>query len=163
MSDLDRFKTAQDAEAAGFAAAVAELRQGRKQGHWIWYVFPQLAGLGSSAASRTFGIRDIEEAEAYVRDDLLRTRLLTALEAVTAQLCRIPPPSLEIVMESRLDALKLVSSLTLFESVAARLHAREPHEACAQLADRAGEVLAMAEAQGYERCAFTRRALRAAS
>jgi uncharacterized protein (DUF1810 family) len=62
MSRLTRFMSAQNAAEAGFASALDEIRSGRKQGHWIWYVFPQLSGLGTSALSRTFGIDGEEEA-----------------------------------------------------------------------------------------------------
>ena len=155
MDGLERFREAQDDEHAGMEAALGELRQGHKRGHWIWYVFPQLAGLGVSETSRRFGIRGRDEAEAYLRDPILRDRLMGAVDVVVEQLCRLQPPRLEQLMGSRIDAQKLVSSLTLFEVVAADLHARERDEAHAQLAEQAGEVLAVAESQGYERCAFT--------
>ena len=155
MDVLDRFKHAQDQEVAGIADALAELRAGRKSGHWIWYVFPQLAGLGSSGASQHFGIRGAEEARAYLSDPLLRGRLAEAIGVVADQLCRLQPPRLDVLMGSRIDALKLVSSLTLFEAIASRMRERSD-DPYGQLAERAGDVLAVTETQGYARCAYTR-------
>lgn len=155
MDGLERFRDAQDQEYDGLDAALAELHAGRKRGHWIWYVFPQLEGLGRSETARYFGLRGPQDAQAYLQDDVLRERLGRAIDAVAGQLCRLPPPRLEVLMGSRLDALKLVSSLTLFEAVAADLHARQPHPDYAQLAARAGDALAVAASQGYDRCAYT--------
>src|SRR5262245_56491631 len=85
---LQRFKDAQEQRGSGFEAALFEIQSGRKTGHWIWYVFPQLSGLGHSAMAQTYGINDIGEAEAYLRDPLLRGRLLTITLAVAEQLVR---------------------------------------------------------------------------
>lgn len=159
MGELARFIEAQDHEETGLAAALAELRTGRKHGHWIWYVFPQLAGLGSSAASQRYALAGREEAVDYLRHDGLRDRLLAAMSVVSDQFCRLQPPRLEDLMGSRVDALKLVSSMTLFERVAEDLAARDPDGIMARLAEQAGEILAVAESQGYERCAFTRERL----
>ena len=74
MSELQRFIDAQDRQADGLATALAELGEGHKQGHWIWWVFPQLAGLGRSDASRRYALSGREEAETYLRDDVLRGR-----------------------------------------------------------------------------------------
>lgn len=160
MSGLQRFLDAQDRQADGLPAALEELAHGRKQGHWIWYVFPQLEGLGTSATARKYALAGPAEAEAYLRDGALRDRYARAVAAVSAQLCRLPPPQLDVLMGSRLDAQKLVSSLTLFEAVATRL-AAEPAEddTYAALAEEVGGVLAVADAQGYDRCAFTQRIL----
>ena len=68
VSDLERFKRAQDQPHSGFATALSELRSGRKTGHWIWYVFPQLSGLGTSDVSQIYGIADVTEATDYLRD-----------------------------------------------------------------------------------------------
>ncbi len=159
MDGLERFSEAQDDERGGQEVALEELRQGRKRGHWIWYVFPQLAGLGVSETSRRFGIRGPDEARAYLRDATLHDRLSSAVQVVVDQVRRAPPPRLEHLLGSRIGAQKLVSSLTLFEHVAAELHARDGDEAHARLAAQAREVLAVAESQGYERCAFTLRQL----
>jgi len=152
--NLQRFKDAQQRRGSGFEAALSEIQSGRKQGHWIWYVFPQLAGLGHSAASREFGIDGVAEAEAYLRDPLLRSRLLTITIAVEEQLRqRI---SLESLMNSSIDVMKLVSSLTLFSRVAKRLRAEEGLSDYASLARIADTILAKADAQGYLPCQFTR-------
>ena len=68
VSTLHRFKAAQNSPHAGFQAALEEIRSGAKTGHWIWYVFPQLAGLGTSALSQTFAIEGREEAREFLRD-----------------------------------------------------------------------------------------------
>jgi hypothetical protein len=107
--------------------------------------------------SRTYAIADEAEAEAYLRDPVLGARLLTA-EATVAEHLRAGVP-LATLMGSRIDALKLVSSLTLFGFVARRLHATEPDDECRQLADVSAEVLAAAEREGYPPCRFTLRAL----
>ena len=69
---LGRFKTAQANPRSGFTAALRELRAGQKRTHWIWSVFPQLAGLGASPMAVTYGLRDVDEATAYLQDPLLR-------------------------------------------------------------------------------------------
>ena len=157
MDPLDRFRDAQGGEEAGWAAAVAELRRGRKRGHWIWYVFPQLAGLGHSAMSRHFGVAGREEAAAYLADDQLRTRLEEATAVVAEQLA-VPGQSIDVLMGSAVDAAKLVSSLTLFEAVGAAL-GREGDSRPSRLVSLAGVVLASATEQGYPRCAFTAQVL----
>lgn len=153
MSGLERFKNAQDQLDSGFEAALSEIQGGRKRGHWIWYVFPQLAGLGVSAASRTYAIRDIAEARAYLRDVVLCERLLTSTTAVAEHVSR--GTSLEALMGSWLDAQKLVSSLTLFGEVARSLYAAEGLEAGEALADVADRVLDAAQREGLPRCGFT--------
>jgi uncharacterized protein (DUF1810 family) len=152
---LDRFKSAQAAPGTGFDDALREIRRGRKSGHWIWYVFPQLAGLGSSSMSRAFGVRDVAEAAEYVRDDELGERLLVITTAVSEQLAT-RPGALAEVMGSEIDAQKLVSSMTLFERVAGDVFRSEGLERAGKLAAVAAQVLAAAAAQGYPRCAFTR-------
>ena len=86
------------------------------------------------------------------------------MAAVSTQLCRLQPPQLDVLMGSRVDALKLVSSLTLFEQVAASLAVEAGDDsAYARLAEEIGGVLAVADAQGYDRCAFTQQAIAPAS
>jgi len=151
VTALDRFKQAQDGP-SGFAAALAELEAGRKRGHWIWYVFPQLAGLGQSSASILYGLQGTDEAIAYLRDRVLRDRLLRVTDAALAQLQREPAPALADVMGSEIDALKLVSSMTLFREVARRVDDRD-------LAAKAEAILEAAKSQGYRECEFTLEAL----
>jgi uncharacterized protein (DUF1810 family) len=106
---LQRFVDAQE-DAAIYARALGELREGRKRGHWIWFVFPQIAGLGSSPLSRAYAIGSIEEARAYLAHPVLGPRLRDCCEALLAA-----PPSLtaEQILGG-IDALKLRSSMTLF-------------------------------------------------
>jgi len=154
MPDLDRFIAAQDDPAAGHARALAEIDAGGKRGHWIWYVFPQLAGLGQSAMSRRYAIADAAEARAYLAHPLLRTRLLAVATAVARQSRR--GVALVDVMGSAIDAAKLVSSLTLFGWVARQVHADAGDEDCRQLATVADELLARAAAEGLAACDATR-------
>jgi uncharacterized protein (DUF1810 family) len=115
-TDLDRFHSAQNAGSpSAHERALAELRSGRKRSHWIWFVLPQLAGLGRSAMAQRYGIAHLAEASAYVADPLLRQRLEAVIGVIHAQL-RQPGQSLERLMGSGLDAAKTVSSLTLFEA-----------------------------------------------
>ena len=106
--DLARFVAAQDA-AGTYGRAVAELRAGRKESHWMWFVFPQIAGLGRSPAARRFAISSLDEARAYLRHPVLGPRLA---ECATI-LAQVPGRSAEQIFGG-LDALKLRSSMTLF-------------------------------------------------
>jgi len=105
--DLQRFV---DAQEGVFDIALAELRSGAKQSHWMWFVFPQIAGLGQSPMSRRYAIGSIVEARAYLNHPLLGTRLRQAVDAVLAWAGR--RDAAEILGE--VDAMKLRSSLTLF-------------------------------------------------
>ena len=82
--DLQRFLKAQDAPYSGYADALAEIRQGRKRSHWIWYVFPQMKGLGHSFNSGYYGISCRGEAEAYIGDAVLGARLREVAGALLA-------------------------------------------------------------------------------
>jgi uncharacterized protein (DUF1810 family) len=157
MPGLERFKEAQERPGSGFEAALAEIRRGHKQGHWIWYIFPQLSGLGASWASQTYGLGNVAEAVEYLRDPVLRSRLLTMTTAVADVKSRHSGKgaSLEMLMGSSVDVRKLVSSLTLFGSVARKLHAAEGLEAYDSLARVAAEVLAAAASEGYSPCQYT--------
>jgi uncharacterized protein (DUF1810 family) len=155
MPNLDRFKQAQDQRTSGFESALAQIRAGCKTGHWIWYVFPQLSGLGASSMSETYAISDPAEAVAYLQDPILRSRLVTIATAVAEQLRTEKNVSLARLMASAIDVRKLVSSLTLFGNVARQLHAAEGSDAYRTLADLADEVLGIAAAQGYPPCQYT--------
>lgn len=111
-ADLERFVSAQ---AAGgiYAQALRELRRGRKASHWMWFVFPQLAGLGSSMISQTYALRDLEEARDYLHHPLLGPRLRECATVVAAH--RDRPPD-EIF--GPVDAMKLRSCMTLFACAA---------------------------------------------
>jgi uncharacterized protein (DUF1810 family) len=159
MSRLERFREAQNASHAGFESALDELRTGGKRGHWIWYVFPQIEGLGTSAAARTFALSGEEEAVEFLHDAELRARLLTITQAVAEALTTGRAKSLQALMGSDIDARKVVSSLTLFGHVARKLHGVEGLDACRAIANAADEVLAVAALQGYPPCSFTLRRL----
>jgi uncharacterized protein (DUF1810 family) len=157
MQSLDRFTRAQDDPDIGFDTAIAELRSGRKRSHWIWYVFPQLRGLGSSPAAQAYGIADLSEAEAYLHDPLLRRRLLAAAQVALDQAHAGVP--LSTLMAARIDVLKLMSSMTLFGATARRLSAADASGELAALADTADALLGVAEAEGFPPCAHTRERL----
>lgn len=108
--DLERFVTAQE---GAYEGALRELRTGRKTGHWIWFVFPQLAGLGRSELARFYGIGSIEEARAYLAHAVLGPRLHECVAALLASDGR----SAEDVL-GPVDALKIRSSMTLFHRAA---------------------------------------------
>lgn len=162
MSRLDRFKSAQAATASGFATALAEIRAGAKRSHWIWYIFPQIAGLGRSPTAQTFAIEDEDEAVMYLQDPELRGRLLTILTAAADSLRTGRADSLGTLMGSDIDAQKLVSSLTLFRHVAKTLHQRDGLDDYASIARVADELLAIAASEGYPTCAFTLARVRSA-
>lgn len=109
--DLERFVQAQ---AGCYAQALDELRSGRKRTHWMWFIFPQFQGLGSSATSRHFAIRSLQEARQYLSHPLLGPRLAECTAAVNA----LHGPSAHEIFGSP-DDLKFRSSMTLFELVAA--------------------------------------------
>ncbi len=109
MSDLARFV---DAQAPVFAEALAEIRVGRKRTHWMWFIFPQVAGLGLSATSKRFAIRGRHEAEAYLAHPILGARLYECAQA----LLDLEATSAEAIL-GEVDALKLRSSATLFAAV----------------------------------------------
>jgi uncharacterized protein (DUF1810 family) len=160
MSRLERFREAQNSSYAGFESALDELRSGGKRGHWIWYVFPQIEGLGTSEAARRFALSGEEEAAEFLRDAELRSRLLTITQAVAEELTSGRTKSLQTLMGSDIDARKVVSSLTLFGHVARKLFEVEGIEACGAMSNVADEVLEVAASQGYSPCSFTLRRLR---
>lgn len=122
-----------DAQADTYAAALAELREGRKRSHWMWFIFPQLASLGRSGTAKFYGIADLAEARAYLADPVLGPRLIACAEAMLMH----PDRSAEDIL-GPVDALKLRSSATLFETAGA---------------EAMGRVLATF--YGGERCAAT--------
>src|SRR5438094_6421135 len=113
---LERFHEAQAEHSAGYDTALAEIRAGGKRSHWIWYIFPQIEGLGRSSMARDYAIRDLDEACAYLRDPILRARYEEIVAAVSEQLVR--GIRLEHLIRGRTDALKLGSSPTLFRAAA---------------------------------------------
>jgi uncharacterized protein (DUF1810 family) len=110
--DLDRFVAAQD-QGGTYQRALAELRNGRKQGHWMWFVFPQVAGLGSSPMAQHYAISSLEEATAYLDHPVLGVRLRDCCAALLDL-----PSSDPVQVLGHIDALKLRSSMTLFDRAA---------------------------------------------
>jgi uncharacterized protein (DUF1810 family) len=108
--DLARFIEAQEGI---YGQALAELRHGRKQSHWMWFVFPQIAGLGTSPTARRYAIASADEARAFLAHPLLGARLRECTAAILVHRER----GAEAIF-GPVDAMKLRSSMTLFEAVA---------------------------------------------
>jgi len=113
--NLRRFLEAQSGTVRGsdYATALSELQSGRKRTHWIWYIFPQVAGLGSTDYAVRYAIRGLDEAGAYLEHPILGLRLVECAEALLAVEGR---SALQIFGE--IDRMKLRSSMTLFAQVA---------------------------------------------
>lgn len=117
MPNLDRFLNAQDGSVWGsnesgptYADALAEVKAGYKRSHWIWYIFPQMKGLGRSARSQYYGIDGREEAKAYIEHPVLRERLVEISQAVLDS-----PRTVYEIFGS--DTIKVRSCVLLFASV----------------------------------------------
>jgi uncharacterized protein (DUF1810 family) len=107
--DLDRFVAAQR---GSYDTALAELRAGRKRSHWMWWIFPQIAGLGRSETARHYALDSAAEAKAYLAHPLLGPRLIATAQAVAAA------SGDAVAIMGAIDAMKLRSSMTLFAAVA---------------------------------------------
>ena len=107
--DLDRFI---DAQNGIYGQALSELKAGRKRSHWMWFIFPQIAGLGTSSMAEKYAIRSAEEAAAYLADPILGTRLLRCVDAMLS----VNDRSAHDILGSP-DDLKFRSSLTLFAAI----------------------------------------------
>lgn len=122
-----------DAQAPTYDTALAELRAGQKRTHWMWFIFPQLAGLGTSPLAQRFAISSLREAERYLAHSVLGGRLITCAEALLTH----EGVTAEGIMGT-IDAMKLRSSMTLFaraadaplvfDAVLARYFAGQPDE-----------------------------------
>ena len=112
---LERFVQAQE-KGGSYERALAELKAGRKTGHWIWWIFPQLKGLGTSHNSNYYGLADEAEAAAYLAHPVLGARYRECLAVVYLHICqgKVDPRTL---MGSEVDVLKLRSSLEIFLKV----------------------------------------------
>jgi uncharacterized protein (DUF1810 family) len=110
--DLERFVTAQDSGGT-YQRAVAELRKGQKISHWMWFIFPQITGLGRSAMAQAYAITDLTEAKAYLEHPVLGRRLLECAEIVASH----RGLSAEQIFGG-IDSIKLRSSMTLFAHAA---------------------------------------------
>lgn len=108
-ADLERFVAAQD-HSGTFERALAELRGGRKRSHWMWFVFPQIGGLGRSHTAQHYAIESLAEADAYAAHPLLGERLRECCRALLA----LPAGPSAVEIFGPIDALKLRSSMTLF-------------------------------------------------
>jgi uncharacterized protein (DUF1810 family) len=107
--NLNRFIEAQNSD---FNKALDEIKQGKKRSHWMWFVFPQFKGLGSSSTSEMFAIKSIAEAQAYIKQPILGPRLVE----ITSVLLNLESHSADSIFGSP-DDLKLKSSMTLFNAV----------------------------------------------
>ena len=112
--NLQRFK---DAHKESFPIALSEMRRGKKQSHWMWYIFPQIAGLGRSAMSMRYAIQDIEEARLYLTDKILREHMLE----ICGVLLALPCDNATAIMGVP-DDMKLRSSMTLFAEAAPHIN-----------------------------------------
>ncbi|MBE1529820.1 uncharacterized protein (DUF1810 family) [Sphingopyxis sp. OAS728] len=109
---LERFI---DAQEPVFARALEEIRRGAKRSHWMWFIFPQLSGLGRSATAQLYAIASLEEARAYLEHPILGARYIACVEALQDLGSSDPVP-----VFGETDAKKLQSSLTLFEAAGAK-------------------------------------------
>ena len=107
--NLERFVEAQESD---YAIALSEVKQGRKQSHWMWYIFPQILGLGYTSVSILYAIKDIKEATAYLNHEILGTRLIEISNA----LLQLETDDARKIFGSP-DNMKLRSSMTLFSLV----------------------------------------------
>ena len=109
MGQLDRFIKAQENT---YLVALKEIKNGRKQSHWMWYIFPQIKGLGMSETSRYYGIDGEEEAKAYLDNEILGSRL----REITSELLKLNIDN-PVDIFGTIDTMKLKSSMTLFDYV----------------------------------------------
>jgi uncharacterized protein (DUF1810 family) len=108
-NELNRFLAAQERD---YSTALAEIRRGRKRSHWMWYIFPQIQGLGHSSTAQFYAIRDLQEATAYLAHETLGRRLVEISKALLSL-----PTSDPTEIFGSPDDLKLRSSITLFSGV----------------------------------------------
>lgn len=120
QSGLERFIKAQERD---WPTALTEIKTGRKQTHWIWYIFPQMVGLGGSCYSNLYGIRGLNEAEAYLKHPILGRRL----QEITCELLKHSDLAVADIF-GELDAMKVKSCMTLFDLVS-------PNDVFAQVLD----------------------------
>jgi uncharacterized protein (DUF1810 family) len=149
--DMERFR---DGYRRDIDRALAEINAGRKRSHWMWFIFPQVAGLGSSSTAAHYAIRDRTEAEAFLADPVLGVGYRQLVDAVWQQV--IGADTTIRALFGRPDDQKLVSSLTLFGGLADGLG-----DDWTTTARRITELLDLAETQGLPRCSTTQRFLAA--
>ena len=110
MISLQRFL---DAQKDYYYIALREMREGVKKTHWIWFIFPQIKGLGRSPDAQLYGISDLDEAKAYLEHPVLGARL----REITAEVLKHSDSSINAIMGSVIDVKKFKSSMTLFDAV----------------------------------------------
>ena len=113
QSDIYNLKRFVDAQELVYGQALTELKAGRKEGHWIWFIFPQTPKAGMGALAKKYAIKTKEEAEAYLKHKVLGSRLIECVEAVLKH----KDKPLERIFGSELDAIKFISSMRLFRHV----------------------------------------------
>lgn len=106
--DAKKYLDAQNASYGGYEQALDEIRRGRKVNHWIWYIFPQIKGLGRSGTAQYYALDSLDEAKSYLQNQLLRERLIEISEALLENDDRIES------IVGYVDAMKVRSSMTLF-------------------------------------------------
>lgn len=109
MNDINRFLDAQEYD---YELALSEIKNGRKVNHWMWYIFPQIRGLGESSTSLYYGIKDLDEASEYLNHEILGSRLME----ITNELLKLETNNSNEVFDY-IDAMKLKSCMTLFDMV----------------------------------------------
>ena len=109
MDELQRFL---DGQRFGYETDLKEMIAGEKRNHWIWYVFPQIKGLGHSPNSHLYGVKDLDEAKAYLAHPVLGARLREITNVVLTHADK----DIHTIMGSGLDAMKFKSSMTLFDA-----------------------------------------------
>ncbi len=150
---FEHFRSAQQQGHGGYTQALSEMERGRKTSHWIWYIFPQIEGLGRSSMAQRYALEDRGEAVAYLQDEELGHNLRVITQVVAIQLR--DGAQLRTLMGSGIDALKLVSSMTLFEAAGEQLLSEQPSELLSSFVANCQTILSFAELQGYPRCRHT--------
>lgn len=110
MDNLQRFL---DGQRFGYETALNEMKAGEKRNHWIWYIFPQIKGLGHSPNAQYYGIKDLDEAKAYLEHPVLGVRL----REITQEVHNHSNRGIYAIMGARIDVMKFKSSMTLFDAV----------------------------------------------
>jgi uncharacterized protein (DUF1810 family) len=146
--DLQRFI---DAQHSSVDRALSEIEAGRKTSHWMWYVFPQVTGLGLSPTANRYAIESVEEARAYLADPVLGPRYRRLVDAVWHQVVESGVTIRDLFGSP--DDAKLVSSLTLFAGVARQQHSPGPH--LGEFIEKAQEILQAAYTQRFDPCMHT--------
>ena len=112
MDDIYNLSRFLDAQSTSYSSALLEIRNGRKTTHWMWYIFPQIAGLGRSHISEYYAIKSLDEAKAYINNSVLSYRLREMCQALLVHSGK----NIKDILGS-VDSMKLKSSMTLFDLV----------------------------------------------